>query len=474
MQEFRLGRPPQDGTQLPPQVPGVVHGHVHALTGLGAVRVAGIAGDEHPRQAGGHLRRRHVVELVAQPLADLVHRPPPDVFHLNAVRVQDPVRDRGQLLRGDTPVLEHLLVADVVQLDVEPDQVSALARNDKDVALVRGVDRAFEPDVREVGDRQGVQDAPGLVHRVADQFAADRGPGAAARAVAADDILGPDRRGFAGLLEVLQVLQGDRHRVLRRAAGVDLDVAGVEAVERLQLAGRPLHVIQKVGEHARLVDDHVRHLRQALFDVLDTPGTRDLGPVLRVRPPEGDLVDPVALVDQTISQTERLEHLDGAAGNTVGLADLERTVLAVDDDRPDVGEVGHLRSQHETGRTAADDQDVGVLREASRPLRDGRMRVLDERVAGLIAVQIELHRSLPSGRLWWPYDHDGIRRVLANDVLDDHGAAMVLIAQHHDVRHSNGRLDVSVRAGLDLTARLVDAGVLREMGRATWRALAVL
>jgi hypothetical protein len=46
----------------------------------------------------------------------------------------------------------------------------------------------------------------------------------------------------------------------------------VEAVERLQLAGRPLHVIQKVGEHARLVDDHVGHLRQALFDVLSNGG----------------------------------------------------------------------------------------------------------------------------------------------------------------------------------------------------------
>ena len=157
-------------------------------------------------------------------------------------------------------------------------------------------------------------------------------------------------------------------------------------------------MIQKVGEHPRLVDDHVRHLRQALFDVLDAPGPRDLGPVLRVRPPEGDLVDPVALVDQTISQSERLEHLYGAAGDSVGLAHLERTVLAVDDHRPDVGEVRHLRSQHETGRTAADDQDVGVLGEASRPLRDRRMRVLDERVAGLVAVQIELHRSCPSRR----------------------------------------------------------------------------
>jgi hypothetical protein len=157
-------------------------------------------------------------------------------------------------------------------------------------------------------------------------------------------------------------------------------------------------VLQEVGEHARLVDDHVGHLRQALFDVLNTPGTRDLAPVSRIRPPERDLVDPVPLVHQTIRQTERLQQLYRAAGDTVGLADLERTVLAVDDDRPDVGEVRHLRSQHETGRTAANDQDVGILRETSRPLCNRRRRILDERITGFVAVQIKLHRSLLSFR----------------------------------------------------------------------------
>ena len=48
----------------------------------------------------------------------------------------------------------------------------------------------------------------------------------------------------------------------------------------------------------------MRHLRQALFDVTDAPGTPDLGPVLGVWPPEADLVDPVALVDQTTRQAE--------------------------------------------------------------------------------------------------------------------------------------------------------------------------
>lgn len=72
VQEFRLGRPAEDGIQLPLKVPGVVHGHIHALTCLGAVRMTGIACDEHRGKAGGHLCRRHVVEPVAQTQADLV------------------------------------------------------------------------------------------------------------------------------------------------------------------------------------------------------------------------------------------------------------------------------------------------------------------------------------------------------------------------------------------------------------------
>src|SRR5262249_51248415 len=98
---------------------------------------------------------------------------------LDGVRVQDPVRHRGQLLRGDTPVLEHLLVADVVQLDVEADQISALTRNNEDVSLVCRINRALQPDVREVSYRQSIQDTPGLIHRVADQLAVDCGPGRA-------------------------------------------------------------------------------------------------------------------------------------------------------------------------------------------------------------------------------------------------------------------------------------------------------
>src|SRR5947209_8230846 len=98
--------------------------------------VAGVACDEDPRKTRPDLLLWHVVKLVAETLPDLVYRPPADVFDLNLVRVQDPIRDLGQLPWGDTPVVEHLFVADLVQLDIEPDQVSTLARDDEDVALI--------------------------------------------------------------------------------------------------------------------------------------------------------------------------------------------------------------------------------------------------------------------------------------------------------------------------------------------------
>ena len=156
-------------------------------------------------------------------------------------------------------------------------------------------------------------------------------------------------------------------------------------------------MIEKVGEHPRLVDDHVRELRQAILGVLDPAGAFDPRRVVGVRAPEADLVDPVGLAQQAIRQIERLEHLDGAACDAVGLADLERTVATVDDGRPDVGEIGHLRSQDQTGRAAPDDQNIHILWYPCGPLGDGWMRVIDGRVAGPVAAQIELHH--PGGSI---------------------------------------------------------------------------
>jgi hypothetical protein len=82
------------------------------------------------------------------------------VLDVDRVRVQHAVGHGGELLRRDAAVVEHLPVVDGVELDVEPDQVAALARDDQQVPLVRREDGGLEPDVREVGDGEDVHDSP--------------------------------------------------------------------------------------------------------------------------------------------------------------------------------------------------------------------------------------------------------------------------------------------------------------------------
>src|SRR4029077_15239380 len=72
MQDSWRAAPSQNRRQFPSQIEAVLHGHVHALASFRTMRVASVAGYEHAREAVSPLRLRHVVVLVAKPLADLV------------------------------------------------------------------------------------------------------------------------------------------------------------------------------------------------------------------------------------------------------------------------------------------------------------------------------------------------------------------------------------------------------------------
>ena len=101
------------------------------------------------------------------------------------------------------------------------------------------------------------------------------------------------------------------------------------------------------------------------------------------RAPEDGLVHPVGLADELLAQAEGLEHFDRAAGDAVGLAYLERAVATLDEPRADAWESRQLCRQQRPSRTAADDEDVDGVGRASA--------VEDVGVAGLVAIQIELH-----------------------------------------------------------------------------------
>ena len=53
----------QDRHQLPSEIEGVLHRHVHSLPGLRTVSVTSVPGDEHARQSSCGLRFRHIINL---------------------------------------------------------------------------------------------------------------------------------------------------------------------------------------------------------------------------------------------------------------------------------------------------------------------------------------------------------------------------------------------------------------------------
>ena len=87
--------------------------------------MAGVAGDEDPWEA--FLRRvfRQVVELVAEPLADLIHRPPRDLLHVQGIGTKNALRRGDQMIARDLEVRDPLVLGELVELDIDAEQISA-------------------------------------------------------------------------------------------------------------------------------------------------------------------------------------------------------------------------------------------------------------------------------------------------------------------------------------------------------------
>src|ERR1035437_4973632 len=121
MEELRRAPPPEDGCQFPAQIETVLHGHIHALPSFRAVRMAGVTDYENTRRAGLDLRIRHVVELVAKSLADLVDRPPCDLLHLKGVGMQDSLRRCDHIIDGDVPGRDPFIFLELVEFNIDAD-----------------------------------------------------------------------------------------------------------------------------------------------------------------------------------------------------------------------------------------------------------------------------------------------------------------------------------------------------------------
>ena len=216
--------------------------------------------------------RGHVVVLVADALADLVHRPPRHLLHVQRVGMQDALRRGDQVLERDAAAGHPLLLAQLVHLHVEAHQVAAFARDHQQVA-VRGLHGRLVADVREVGHGQHVHHAPGLVGRVADQLPADRLAHRAARAIAAHHIaclhgLDPARMRRIGALQ----RHGDG---MVGGCAVHRHIDQAARIVRLEPAWRLAHQVQVEVMHARLVQHHVGELGQAVLGVLHAAVAHD-------------------------------------------------------------------------------------------------------------------------------------------------------------------------------------------------------
>ena len=290
------------------------------LAGFGAVGVAGIAGDEHPRGARTAVLRQDVVEPVRQPVAYLVDAVPGDVADIQGVGVEDVVGLADDLLDGGFPHGALVVGVHFAQVHVHAEQVAAFAGDQQDAAAGSGLDGALGADVREVGDGEDVHDAPGVVGLVAGEVTADGLADLAARTVGAHNVFGADNALLA-FVGTGRVDQGDRDGVLALAG--DLEAMELVAVVRRHSRGGVGHELGEVVQHAGLVHDQVRELADP-GGIIHCPGSADnAGVIGRVRLPERHLGDAVGLGDDPLGEAEGLERLDAAGLDAVGLADGE-------------------------------------------------------------------------------------------------------------------------------------------------------
>ena len=226
--QIRFGAFFENRNELPAEVERVLHRNVHALAGLGAVRVAGVARDEDARQARSSVLRRDIVEPVGNALANLVHREPHHVFHVERIGAQHALRGLDHLLLGVVTEGFAVVRVNLAEVHVEPHQVAALAGDQQDVAVIPGLNRGLDSNIREVGDGEHIDDAPGVIGEIAARLGADRIAHQAACAIAADNVPGADR----DLRAVAHLAERDHDRVL--ALGFDLQGYEFQAVVCLE------------------------------------------------------------------------------------------------------------------------------------------------------------------------------------------------------------------------------------------------
>ena len=306
--------------------------------------------------------------------------------------MQDALRRGDQLVQRNIALGHALVFTERVHRHVEPKQVATLAWDHNQIAAVGRLHGHLVADIGKVGLGQQIHHAPGFVGRVAHQLLAHGFAHCAACAVAAHHVAGSHRL-YPARVGGIRSFHAHCHGVVG-CRWVYRHVQQLARVVRLQAAGGVAHQLQIKIVNACLVQHHMGELGETVFGVLHPAMAHDVFGLLFVGLPKGHLVDPAGFFQHLLAKVEGLKHLHRAAGNAIGLAQLQWPAFLLDDTGADVGEGRQLRCQRQPRRTAADDEHIHVLGCSVR-VRHGIGRCLGEvRVTGNKTVGMELH-SVP-------------------------------------------------------------------------------
>ena len=306
-------------------------------------------------------------KAITDPLPNLIRGPPITVPVGDLVRPHDALRTLEDSLRVDLAAI-NLLAGPFVpllrrrQLDVQPDEL-VLARDDHDGAVARRVDGAPHADVGEIRNGHNVEHAPDVVGALALQREAELAADPAVRAVGAEQVLcahdlglvsfgvegrrqpqhlvavvgrqvasedavldpgpvGACRRLLGRRLRLAQVAQRDRDGVRVGMLGerlVEVEVGRHDAVLDGDLAAAVLaDRVEEEALDAALVQHDLLEARDVGDRVGDAVATLDRA--RRVRVPQADLEHVVRLEPGAVAEIERVEDLERAALEAIGLA----------------------------------------------------------------------------------------------------------------------------------------------------------
>ncbi len=77
--------------------------------------------------------------------------------------MKNPPRFGDELIEGDIAVRNPFAGIEFGEFDIEADEVTAFPRDDENGALIGGLDQRLAANVRKIGNRQHIHDAPGAV-----------------------------------------------------------------------------------------------------------------------------------------------------------------------------------------------------------------------------------------------------------------------------------------------------------------------